>query len=45
MRSTRGPGPQNVCTVVFKAREIWGRAAPARDAVVVDLWDDDLEPV
>jgi nitrile hydratase len=30
--------------VRFTARELWGDAAPARDAVHLDLWDDHLEP-
>ena len=28
-----------------RARELWGEAAPARDAVYLDLWDDYLERV
>ena len=41
----KGAQPQHVYAVVFKAREVWGHEAPARDSVVVDLWDDYLEPV
>ena len=41
----QGARPQHVYAVVFKAREVWGREAPAGDSVVVDLWDDYLEPV
>jgi nitrile hydratase len=30
--------------VRFAARELWGEAAAARDAVYIDLWEDYLEP-
>ncbi|MGH2365769.1 MAG: nitrile hydratase subunit beta [Chloroflexota bacterium] len=36
--------PQHVYSVRFAAQELWGPAAPARDAVYVDLWDDYLDP-
>jgi nitrile hydratase len=39
-----GPSPQHCYSVRFEARELWGDAANARDAVYVDLWDDHLEP-
>ncbi len=35
--------PQHVYTVRFTARELWGAAASARDAVFVDAWEDYLE--
>ena len=39
----QGTKPQHVYSVRFTARELWGDAAPARDSVCVDLWDDYLE--
>jgi nitrile hydratase beta subunit len=39
-----GPKPQHVYSVRFAATELWGPAAPQRDFVHVDLWDDYLEP-
>jgi nitrile hydratase beta subunit len=39
-----GPRPQHCYSVRFAARELWGDAAHAADAVHVDLWDDHLEP-
>jgi len=39
-----GPKPQHVYSVRFTGRELWGPAAPANDAVYVDLWDDHLDP-
>jgi len=38
------PKPQHVYLVRFEARELWGAAAPARDALFIDLWEDYLEP-
>ncbi|MBM3560259.1 MAG: nitrile hydratase subunit beta [Alphaproteobacteria bacterium] len=35
---------QHCYSVGFLARELWGREAPPRDRVFVDLWDDHLEP-
>jgi nitrile hydratase subunit beta len=35
--------PQHVYTVRFTARELWGAAAPPRDSVFVDLWEDYLD--
>lgn len=40
----RGENPQHVYSVRFAARELWGPAGSARDAVYVDLWEDHLEP-
>jgi nitrile hydratase len=39
-----GRNPQHCYAVRFEARELWGEAGTARDAVYVDLWDDHLEP-
>ncbi len=39
-----GEKPQHLYSVRFAARELWGDAAAAQDAVYVDLWDDHLEP-
>jgi nitrile hydratase subunit beta len=41
----RGENPQHLYSVRFSARELWGDAAPPRDAVYIDLWEDYLEPV
>jgi nitrile hydratase len=40
----RGESPQHLYSVRFSARELWGEAASARDAVYIDLWEDYLEP-
>jgi nitrile hydratase len=40
----QGEKPQHVYSVRFRARELWGEQAPAKDSVYVDLWDDYLEP-
>jgi len=40
-----GEKPQHVYSVRFAARELWGDAASAQDAVYVNMWDDYLEPV
>ncbi len=40
----KGECPQHVYSVRFAARELWGPAAAANDAVYLDLWDDHLEP-
>ena len=39
----RGESPQHLYSVRFSARELWGEAASARDAVYIDLWQDYLE--
>jgi len=41
----QGENPQHLYSVRFSARELWGEAATARDAVYIDLWEDYLEPV
>lgn len=42
----RGDGacPQHLYGVRFTARELFGAEAPAADSVLVDLWDDHLDP-
>jgi nitrile hydratase len=39
-----GPAPQHLYSVRFAARELWGPAAPAPDAIYLDMWDDYLDP-
>jgi nitrile hydratase subunit beta len=39
-----GKIPGHVYAVRFTARELWGPDASARDTVMIDLWDDHLEP-
>jgi len=39
-----GEKPQHVYSVRFRARELWGPDAPARDELYIDLWDDYLDP-
>ena len=38
-----GPCPQHLYTVVFTARELWGRDAAAQDTIYLDLWDNYLD--
>lgn len=40
----QGDRPQPLYAVRFAARDLWGDRANARDCVLVDLWDDYLEP-
>ncbi|SLN73009.1 nitrile hydratase subunit beta [Oceanibacterium hippocampi] len=40
-----GQSPQHVYAVRFSANELWGGRGNARDCVLVDLWDEYLEPV
>jgi nitrile hydratase len=40
-----GEKPQHVYSVRFTARELWGPQAAPKDTVVVNLWDDYLDPV
>jgi nitrile hydratase beta subunit len=40
----QGENPQHLYSVQFSARELWGEAASARDAVYIDLWEEYLEP-
>jgi len=39
----KGEKPQRVYTVRFKAREVFGPSAGAKDSIYADLWDDYLE--
>lgn len=39
-----GEKPQHVYAVRFTARDLWGEQASPKDTVVVDMWDDYLEP-
>ncbi len=39
-----GTKPQPCYGVRFTARALWGDAAREKDSVLVDLWDDYLEP-
>jgi nitrile hydratase subunit beta len=41
---SHGENPQQLYSVRFAARELWGGQAPECDAVYIDLWDDYLEP-
>jgi nitrile hydratase len=38
------PKPQHVYLVRFEARELWGPSAPERDTLLIDLWEDYVEP-
>ncbi|HVA80878.1 MAG TPA: nitrile hydratase subunit beta [Candidatus Binataceae bacterium] len=38
-----GSARQHVYSVAFRARELFGAAAHARDRIVIDLWEDYLE--
>ena len=38
-----GAREQHVYSVRFEARELWGKDAPARDTLRIDLWEDYLE--
>jgi len=40
----QGEKPQHVYCVKFSAKEVWGREGGERDFVVVDVWDDYMEP-
>jgi nitrile hydratase len=40
----RAESPQQVYSVRFAARELWGDQASARDSIYMDLWEDYLEP-
>jgi nitrile hydratase beta subunit len=40
----KGEDPRRLYGVRFTARELWGEAASARDAVHIDLWEPYLEP-
>jgi len=40
-----GTKPQHCYSVVFDARELWGKSASSRERVHIDLWEDYLEPI
>jgi nitrile hydratase len=40
----QGKKPQNLYSVRFAARELWGPDASPGDFVHIDLWDDYLDP-
>jgi nitrile hydratase len=40
----RGEKPQHLYSVRFAARELWGEQASPKDSVLLDMWDDYLEP-
>ena len=42
--ATGETNPQNLYSVRFTARELWGDQASESDRVYMDLWDDYLEP-
>ena len=41
----KGKSPQNLYSVKFPARELWGAQSAETDSNYVDLWDDYLDPV
>jgi nitrile hydratase beta subunit len=40
-----GTKPQHCYSVLFDARELWGKSANSRERVYIDLWEDYLEPI
>lgn len=36
----KGEKPQHVYSVAFSARELWGEAAPAKDKIYIDMFED-----
>lgn len=42
--SGTGKKPQHVYSVRFTARELWGPQGNPKDALLVDVWDDYMEP-
>ncbi len=42
--SDKGPKPQHCYVVRFTAQELWGPEANPRDVLLIDLWDDHLDP-
>lgn len=40
-----GTKPQHCYSVSFEARELWGKSRGSRDRVLIDLWEDYLEPI
>jgi len=41
----KGKSPQNLYSVKFSARELWGAQGSETDCIFIDLWDDHLDPV
>lgn len=39
-----GETPQHVYSVKFSASDVWGREGGAKDFLVVDVWDDYMDP-
>jgi nitrile hydratase beta subunit len=39
-----GRKPQNLYSIRFPARELWGEQSAPQDAVYIDMWEDYLEP-
>ena len=40
-----GTKRQHCYSVVFDARELWGKSAKGRERLYIDLWEDYLEPI
>lgn len=40
----QGEKPQHVYSVRFSAKEVWGREGGERDVLIVDVWDDYMDP-
>jgi nitrile hydratase beta subunit len=40
-----GTKPQHCYSVEFEARELWGKSANRRERLLIDLWEDYLEPI
>lgn len=40
----QGKCPQNLYSVRFSARELWGGEASEHDSIYIDLWDNYLDP-
>jgi len=40
-----GTKPQHCYSVEFEARELWGKSGNARERLLIDLWEDYLEPI
>ena len=36
--------PQNLYSVCFSAKELWGELGSEKDKIYIDLWDDYLDP-
>jgi nitrile hydratase len=40
----KGKSPQNLYSVKFSARELWGAQGSESNSIYMDLWDDHLDP-